>query len=470
MKPTEPKNTPHRSKANLALRLLGTYFRILPDKEDEQETIENISASVRFRGATLLVLICAIFIASLGLNVNSTAVIIGAMLISPLMGPIIGSGLALGIHDYALLRRSMKNYGVATLISVGTATVYFLISPFEGEQSELLARTSPTLYDVLIAFFGGLAGVIAVCTKGKGNVIPGVAIATALMPPLCTAGYGIASANWAYFLGAFYLFFINTVFIGLATFLGVKMLRFKTVPTPKGKGYHNIGRILSVCIVLSLIPASIMTYRIVGDAFFEETVTKYIRDELDQKGTEILAHSVDKENQVLEVVAVGREIKPADIKRACDHMERYKLKGYKLEVVQGERSDSVMFLSDQLNDVTHNHDRSVELMKSQSAQITELTRKLEQRDRFLSISAQLRKEIKVLYPSVQTLMLSEASEIAIDSVSAPRQQVVAVVQLRKDSTLNEAHRQHLCQWLTTRLSEDSVTVIVARGNNLPVNK
>ena len=178
-------------------------------------------------GANLWVLIFAIFIASLGLNVNSTAVIIGAMLISPLMGPIIGMGLAVGINDLDLLRRSLKNYGVATLISVLTAMIYFLISPLSEAQSELLARTSPTLYDVLIAFCGGAAGIIALCTRGKGNVIPGVAIATALMPPLCTAGFGLATGHWLYFLGAFYLFFINTVFIALATFCGVRLLHFQ---------------------------------------------------------------------------------------------------------------------------------------------------------------------------------------------------------------------------------------------------
>ena len=460
MDPAEVKNKKEKSRANLAFKLFGSYFNILPDKEDERETIENISAGVRFRGANLWVLICAIFIASLGLNVNSTAVIIGAMLISPLMGPIIGSGLALGIRDYGLLRRSMKNYCVATLISVVTATIYFLITPFEGEQSELLARTSPTLYDVLIAFFGGMAGVIAVCTKGKGNVIPGVAIATALMPPLCTAGYGIATANWSYFLGAFYLFFINTVFIGLATLLGVKMLRFKTVPAHLVKGYHNIGKFLAIGIILSLVPASIMTYRIIGEAFFKENVVKYIREELDQKGTEILTHFVDKENHVIEIVAVGREIKPEVIKRACEHLDRYKLAGYTLEVVQGEQGDSVVRLSNKLHDITYNHDKSMELLKTQSAQIADLTNQLEERKRFVILSGQLREEVKVLFPSVETLMLSVADEVRIDTVTAPREQVVAIVGLHKDATMNAARQQNLRDWLKARTKEDSVLLVL----------
>ena len=199
------------------LSKIKAHFTVMQDMEDEKEIVAQITSGVSFRGANLWVLIFAIFIASLGLNVNSTAVIIGAMLISPLMGPIIGMGLAIGINDFQLLRRAAKNFAIATVISILTATVYFLITPLGEAQSELLARTSPTIYDVLIATFGGAAGILALCTKGKGNVIPGVAIATALMPPLCTAGFGLASGHLLYFLGAFYLFFINTVFISLST-------------------------------------------------------------------------------------------------------------------------------------------------------------------------------------------------------------------------------------------------------------
>ena len=204
---------------NSILNQIKSQFYVMQDMEDEKEIVEQITSGVSFKGANLWVLIFAIFIASLGLNVNSTAVIIGAMLISPLMGPIIGMGLATGINDFALLRRAAKNFGIATVISILTATIYFLITPLGEAQSELLARTSPTIYDVLIATFGGAAGILALCTKGKGNVIPGVAIATALMPPLCTAGYGLATGHFLYFLGAFYLFFINTVFISLSTYV-----------------------------------------------------------------------------------------------------------------------------------------------------------------------------------------------------------------------------------------------------------
>lgn len=198
-------------------QVVKKYFNVMPDKASEDNVIAQITEGVDFHGATLWILILAIFIASLGLNVNSTAVIIGAMLISPLMGPIIGMGLAVGIADLNLFRKAINNYLITTILSVITATIYFSLSPITEAQSELLARTSPTLYDVLIALCGGAAGILAVATKGKNNVIPGVAIATALMPPLCTAGYGLAMGNTSYFLGAFYLYFINTVFIAFTT-------------------------------------------------------------------------------------------------------------------------------------------------------------------------------------------------------------------------------------------------------------
>ena len=201
-------------------------FKIDHEKEDLQTVVTNIDNGVVFKGTNLWVLIFAIFVASLGLNVNSTAVIIGAMLISPLMGPIMGIGLAVGISDISLLRKSILNFAIATLVALTTSTIFFLLSPISDAHSELLARTTPTIYDVLIALFGGLAGIVATASKQKGNVIPGVAIATALMPPLCTAGYGLATLQFQFFYGAFYLFIINTVFIALATFIIVRLLHF----------------------------------------------------------------------------------------------------------------------------------------------------------------------------------------------------------------------------------------------------
>ena len=198
---------------------MNKFFDLHKGEEDKNAVLENVRNNISFSGSNLWILMAAVFIASIGLNVNSTAVIIGAMLISPLMGPIVGAGFALGVFDFQLLRRSLKNLLIATIASLLVSSIYFLLSPFKEAQSELLARTSPNIYDVLIAFFGGLVGVIAITRVEKGNPIPGVAIATALMPPLCTAGYGLATGNFKFFWGALFLYTINCVFIGIATFL-----------------------------------------------------------------------------------------------------------------------------------------------------------------------------------------------------------------------------------------------------------
>ena len=206
---------------------LADRFSLSEDSARQEETVDMICRGVEFRGTNLWVLIFATMIASLGLNVNSAAVIIGAMLVSPLMGPIMGVGLSLGINDFDLLKKSLRNFSLMVVVAIATSTLYFFISPLGTARSELLARTVPTTYDVLIAFFGGLAGIVAQSRKDRNStVIPGVAIATALMPPLCTAGFGLATGQFKFFIGAFYLFFINTVFIALATYMVVRMLKY----------------------------------------------------------------------------------------------------------------------------------------------------------------------------------------------------------------------------------------------------
>ena len=333
---------------------IKVYFNLMPDKEEERDIINQISSGVSFRGANLWVLIFAIFIASLGLNVNSTAVIIGAMLISPLMGPIIGMGLAVGTNDLELLKRAAKNYGVAALISVLTATFYFLLTPLSEAQSELLARTSPTLYDVLIAFCGGAAGIIALCTRGKGNVIPGVAIATALMPPLCTAGFGLATGHWLYFLGAFYLFFINTVFIALATFVGVRLMHFNRQEFKSPEQARKTKNILMSIVVVTMIPAIFMTVSIVHRSVFDNSVRKFIKNELVQSGTQIISSTIDDDDSLptLRVVAVGREITEATKAEAQRRMEQYHLSRYRLSIIQGIQSDSLLSLTNQLSQMS----------------------------------------------------------------------------------------------------------------------
>jgi len=430
------------------------YFNLQPDKEDEQQTIAQISSSVAFRGANLWVLIFAILIASLGLNVNSTAVIIGAMLISPLMGPIIGMGLAVGINDLDLLRRSAKHFGVATLISVLTAMCYFLISPLGDAQSELLARTSPTLYDVLIAFCGGAAGIIALTTRGKGNVIPGVAIATALMPPLCTAGYGLATGHWLYFLGAFYLFFINTVFICLATFLGVRLLKFHQLEFVSPARAHKARNIITAIVLATMIPAAIMTINIVEKSIFGRDIKHFVDNELTQDGTQILSSTPDRASHTLNIVAVGREISPAKSDTAQSRMKFYDLEHYRLNIIQGTQTDSLLKLG-RLNSTIRDKNHQLQV---QMAQIAALQQQLGRYTHYETMSTEVSQEVKALYPAVLSIGLSPMTIASTDTL-APQSVVVALVQTGNAGRLNANDRYKLQQWLRVRTQSDSLMMI-----------
>ena len=434
------------------------YLNILPDKEDEQKIIDQITSGVSFRGANLLILIIAIFTASLGLNVNSTAVIIGAMLISPLMGPIIGMGLAVGINDLELLKRSAKNYGVATLISVLTATVYFLISPLSDVQSELLARTSPTLYDVLIAFCGGAAGIIALCTGGKGNIIPGVAIATALMPPLCTAGFGLATGHWLYFLGAFYLFFINTVFIALATYSGVRLFHFKQKESLSPEKDIKTRRIMMALVVATMIPAAWMTVHIVRQSMFDNNVNRFVKAELTQRGTQIISNSVDKDSLRLRIVAVGKEITEAKQKEAQGRMAFYGLGNYQLRIIQGTQSDSLMLLNNELSAMTTSRESERHKMVELSSQVNQLNNQLSEYTRYESLSKEIRSEISALFPEIKGLSISRVAEVGNDTATV-RHHVVAIIDTSHGKPLPKAESQKLREWLQARVKADSLILV-----------
>lgn len=275
------------------LRVLRYRFNLDEDKAAEDEIIENITKGVEFKGINLWTLIFAIFMASIGLNVNSPTVIIGAMLISPLMGPIIGIGLGAGIFDFELIKKAAKNLLIAFLIGLSTSTVYFFISPLHEARSELLASTYPTIWDVLIAFLGGLAGIVASSRKKYNNVIPGVAIATTLMPPLCTAGYGIATAQWSYFFGAFYLFLINSVFISIATFLIVRYLKFKSHTSVNGEMNRTVKKWVGIIAGLTILPSIYLAYNFVENEIFKQNADKFISTEVVANGLTMLNNKVN---------------------------------------------------------------------------------------------------------------------------------------------------------------------------------
>ena len=441
--------------------LLGkikAHFVIMQDMEDEQEIVKQITSGISFRGANLWVLIFAIFIASLGLNVNSTAVIIGAMLISPLMGPIIGMGLAMGINDLNLMRRAVKNFGVATLISGLTAMVYFLITPLGEAQSELLARTSPTIYDVLIATFGGAAGILALCTKGKGNVIPGVAIATALMPPLCTAGYGLATGHILYFLGAFYLFFINTVFISLATYAGVRLMHFHRLEFQNPALAKKAQRIVAGIAIVTMIPATIMTIGIVRRSIFDNKMNSFVKTELSQPGTQVLSSSIDEDKQVLNIVAVGRAISDSAEAAAKKRMEQYGLGKYSLNIIQGEGSDSIFMLNNQLKQISSNHDVERKKLVEMSAEIGELNKLLDSYTRYEDLTQEVSGELKALYPQVRTISISRVAQSNRDTTAVKRF-VAAIISLDDKARISPADKVKLHDWLQARIKADSLVVV-----------
>lgn len=440
-------------------QIIKSYFNVLPDKNSKIDVITQITDGINFQGANLWILICAIFIASLGLNVNSTAVIIGAMLISPLMGPIIGMGLAIGIADLDLFKQSIKNYLVSTFISVVTATIYFTLSPITDAQSELLARTSPTLYDVLIALFGGAAGFLAISTKGRNNVLPGVAIATALMPPLCTAGYGLAVQNTSYFFGAFYLYFINTVFIAFTTCLGVRLLHFHRKEFVNREQMKRVNLYIVSIIIITILPASYMTWNIIKQSVFENNIEKFITKELSYNGTNILSHEYDLQNKTLHVVAVGNTISAYTIAKAQKTMTDYQLEGYKLKVIQGTNSDSLLILQNKKKG-------QIKLGEKNSAEWQELTyrndvlqKQLNSYTHYPVLANDMKEELKVVCPSAKSIMLSKASESFVDSASI-KNHIVAIVKTNKP--LTKDNRKQLYDWLKVKVKSDSLELIILR--------
>ncbi|WP_067147262.1 DUF389 domain-containing protein [Pseudotamlana agarivorans] len=302
------------------------------DDTDREATTKAIVADIPFKGATAWILVCSIFVASIGLNANSTAVVIGAMLISPLMGPILGIGLSIAINDIDTLKKSLINLATMIVLSLLTAFLFFWLFPLSEDTSELLGRVRPDIRDVLIAFFGGLALIIARTKKGTiASVIFGVAIATALMPPLCTAGYGLAKGNFVYFGGAMYLFTINTIFIALATFLVLKLLRFPMLKYANSKRRQFISRAAMLLAIVVMIPAVWTFLNVLNESNFKRDASAFIREELtDLPHGEYIKNNasymyVDDENSVIELNTFGLD----EISETTITLLRNRLKDYR---------------------------------------------------------------------------------------------------------------------------------------------
>lgn len=456
MEPNVPRSRGELRRSLFIRQFIAEYFDLRRNKEDETITVENIRNGVEFKGTNLWILIFAIFIASLGLNVNSTAVIIGAMLISPLMGPIMGLGLAIGQNDFELMKRSFKSYLVATLISVTTSTIYFSLTPLDEVQSELLARTSPTIYDVLIALCGGLAGIIALATKEKGNVLPGVAIATALMPPLCTAGFGLATGNLIYFLGAFYLYFINSVFISLATFIGVRVLGFRRkefVDSERGK---MVRRYIVLITLFTMCPAIYLTYGIVKETFYTSAANKYINETFNFSDTQIVNRDVSYNKKEIRVVLIGKPVSTEVIAQAETSLTNYKLGDTKLVVVQGMNEpgmDVGLLKAQVMEDFYKNSEKR---LADQTRQIDSLQNLLKLHAAYDEMNPSVLNELQVLYPNAKELALARTEVL---SAETKQKDTLTLALIKWKKLPNAADQEKIAAWLKARLGAKQVKLL-----------
>lgn len=449
-------------KESLYVQIKAFFARIFDvrqEQEDEQETIDSIKKGVEFKGTNLWVLIFATFIASLGLNTNSTAVIIGAMLISPLMGPIMGFGLGLGISDFELIKRSFRNFAIATVFSVITSSIYFLISPISEAQSELLARTQPTLYDVLIAFFGGLAGMVASSTKSKGNVIPGVAIATALMPPLCTAGFGLATGNLYYFFGAFYLFFINSVFISLATYLVVRVLKYPKKVFLDKDHEKRVTRYVGIIVIFTIVPSLFLSYRLVKTTYFNQQVLNYVNTELAFPNTQILSKTITNtsDKKEIKVVLIGDNVSDSTIESALNRLPNYGLKDVSLVVQQGfseQETDINKLKSLLMQDLYKN---SEQVLRTQAMQIDSLQRELKSYHDDRLLAEQIKPEVKVLFPFVREISCTHTCLIPVDSDT---QKPIMLIYVKSSEKISAENKRKLTEWLSARTQVKTIKLLI----------
>lgn len=448
----------------LSKKYLKNILDASKDKENEAETIDNILKSINFRGSNLWVLIFAIFIASLGLNVNSTAVIIGAMLISPLMGPIMGIGLGVGINDFELIKKAFRNLFTATIFGILTSTLYFLISPLNEARSELLARTTPTIYDILIAFFGGMAGIVASSTRLKGNVIPGVAIATALMPPLCTAGFGLASGRPGYFFGAFYLYLINSVFIAFATTLGVKLMHFPPKTFVDKKRGKKVRHIIYSILFLTIIPSIYITHKMIRNNIFETNAAHFIANEINYPNTLVIGKHIRKDS--ISVTLIGKELPEEYILFLHQKMEHYNLKNCKLHIVQDLGNNSEKEKNNGLDNLILQdfYQKTQAQSQRQESEINRLRNRLNDYAGYDSLGMKIAPEIRILFPEIQNIALAK---ILRNDIRSSRKDTLTVAILSYSSAPSEKESRRFREWLSARIGTEQLELIEKRTPGNP---
>lgn len=422
------------------------FINLHNGEEDKEKVLENISSNISFRGSNLWILACAIIIASVGLNVNSTAVIIGAMLISPLMGPIVGAGFALGTSNFFLLKKSFKNLLIATGVSLVVSAIYFYISPFKDVQSELLARTAPNIYDVLIAFFGGLVGVIAITRVEKGNPIPGVAIATALMPPLCTAGYGLATFNLSYFLGAFYLYSINCFFICIATFLIIKYLKYPASSSINPRYEKRIRYGITTLMMIMIVPSFYLAYNLLEEKKFTKTVEQFINTEFNEKGYTVIYKKINYSTnpKKVDIAILGKKISQKEIASYNKLLNEKDIK----QTVLTFRNDDADLKSEILSE-----------LGKQNASLTEKDVAINnlriELNKYKINDQSIYQEFEILFPEYKDISIGKVEKYP--ETDSAKIQLIVLYSTGKDKPQNETLKAQ--QWLQKRMKTDDVIMV-----------
>ena len=426
-----------------------SYIELDSELDHFDKIHETIKKELVFKGTNLWILAFAIIIASVGLNMNSTAVIIGAMLISPLMGPINGMGYSVATYNLPLFMQALKNFSFAVSASLIASTAYFLISPISTAHSELLARTSPTIYDVLIALFGGMAGIVAISSKQKGNIIPGVAIATALMPPLCTAGYGLATLQFNYFFGAFFLFTINSVFIALSSVIISQILKFP-IRTIVGETHKKkINRWISFVIILVLIPSIYFGYNLVQKEKFNENAEKYVQHIRVFENNYLLNSEIDAKKNTITLIYAGVSLDDEQKNRIRETALAFSLEDAEIKFSQGL---SIGADSDQ-------KDEKQQLLN----QINQLSSMVKQKEQFIdSLSKssmegkQILDEISILFPEITAC--SFARTLLFQKSTNTREQFSIVIFSTSKKEVRSQDQKKIFEWLKVKLKTENLKV------------
>lgn len=430
------------------IRKVLHFFSLESELVNQDSMYDEIKKGIIFKGTNLWILIFAIIVASVGLNINSTAVIIGAMLISPLMGPINGMGYSIATYDFELFKKSIKNFSFAILASLVASTVYFALSPVSTAHSELLARTSPTIYDVLIALFGGLAGIVAISSKQKGNVIPGVAIATALMPPLCTAGYGLATGQFSFFFGAFYLFTINTIFIAIASVWISQLLKFPIRTIVDEVQKKKINRIITLVITIVLLPSIFFGYKLVQQEEFLQKANLYVSNVSLFEGNYLLKHDIDAKSHKITLVYGGSLLSDKQKNNIITKSKDFNLDKATILVEQGLAFSNL-------------DEKNIELIKLKEQVISlnaTLSKKHSEIDSILSqqkFGLTILNEIKPIFPQINGCIYSESLNFH-DTLDSPQMTPVVILSIK--SNIQEADKKKINNWLRQRLKNDNVKI------------